>query len=345
MTAEGQPWRLGARPQLDALRGIAIALVLVGHLETGFLTLAGVAGVTVFFVLSGFLITAVLIEEDGTGGISLRRFATRRCIRLLPALWILLLVERFFLGWVPLRLDGETVFGAATFTSNLLLVGRVTDLPFALPLWSLAVEVQLYALWSVTMVLVLRRWPIATLLRVAVGSTAALLVWRFAGWWWFRDTLHLAYGTDMNAFAFVGGASVALAYRLGRVPTIATWLAAGALAVIVLGGAAPFMYTYGTPVVAAATALVIACSVTSPDAWERLWPLIVLGRISYSVYLWHWAVYRFVWVRGATWPRSQVIAYQLVLSLAVGAASYWLVEGPSSSWLRRRWAPAPGVPT
>jgi peptidoglycan/LPS O-acetylase OafA/YrhL len=84
-------WRLGHRPALDGLRGIAILLVLLGHVTAGKVATAGAVGVTVFFALSGFLITSLLVEERrDSGGVSMRRFYQRRARRLLPALFVYL---------------------------------------------------------------------------------------------------------------------------------------------------------------------------------------------------------------------------------------------------------------
>jgi peptidoglycan/LPS O-acetylase OafA/YrhL len=151
---------LGYRPALDGVRGIAIALV-VGFHAFGWPG-AGTLGVDLFFVLSGFLITAILIEEHGrTGTISIRGFYRRRARRLLPALFAMLTPYLLLAGVAVLVGQGSTVFlalaGALTYTSNIIVAVDPSAVPAGLiHLWSLAAEEQFYLIWPLLLLSLLR---------------------------------------------------------------------------------------------------------------------------------------------------------------------------------------------
>jgi peptidoglycan/LPS O-acetylase OafA/YrhL len=174
-TRRDGPRRLGHRPVLDGLRGIAIFLVMLTH--TNVLP-NGYVGVDLFFALSGFLITTLLYEEwDRTGGISLKRFYGRRARRLLPALG-LLIVSALVVDIICYRMTGWP-FGWKALTSLLFVnnwlaaTGHANDLGSLNPTWSLAQEEQFYLVWPVVLVVLLRRRArphlVAGLLLVAIG--------------------------------------------------------------------------------------------------------------------------------------------------------------------------------
>jgi peptidoglycan/LPS O-acetylase OafA/YrhL len=157
-TAE-RPRRLGHRPVLDGLRGIAIFLVMLTHTDV---LPNGYVGVDLFFALSGFLITTLLYEEwDRTGGISLKRFYGRRARRLLPALGMLILVALAvdvicypMTGW-PFAWKALT---SVLFVNNwLAATGHANDLGSLNPTWSLAQEEQFYLVWPLVLIVMLRR--------------------------------------------------------------------------------------------------------------------------------------------------------------------------------------------
>lgn len=140
----------GHNPALDGLRGVAILMVMLFHFGMPGAT-AGFLGVTVFFTLSGFLITGLLANEwDRTNNVSLRRFYTRRALRLLPALCFLLIV------WSPFRSPIEIAAAASYFTNWIISYNLVSSLEFG-PfghLWSLAVEEQFYLIWPIVLLAV-----------------------------------------------------------------------------------------------------------------------------------------------------------------------------------------------
>jgi peptidoglycan/LPS O-acetylase OafA/YrhL len=169
--------RLGYRPELDGIRAVAISLVVLDHffgLDGG-----GSAGVRLFFVLSGFLITTLLLEEHAaTGSIKLGAFYRRRARRLLPALAALLLVYvGFQAGHLGISRAAERVALAGSYVSNFAVAFRVHDVISGTalgPLWSLAQEEQFYAFWPLLLIAVIRSRRFLTYL---LAAFVALLVY------------------------------------------------------------------------------------------------------------------------------------------------------------------------
>src|SRR5690606_5368450 len=205
---------------LDGLRAIAVLTVMLYHLTPGAMP-GGFLGVDIFFVISGFLITSLLLSEHAsTGRIRLGHFWRRRARRLLPALGVLLLVC-CTAAWV-ISSDllvglGQQVLGATTFSSNWLAItaGRSyfddTTPELLRNLWSLAVEEQFYLLWPLVVLLLLLvrwRWLRVTIIAVAaVASAAAMAVLFVPG----TDATRVYYGTDTHSFGLALGAVLALA--------------------------------------------------------------------------------------------------------------------------------------
>ncbi len=220
MTNAATAVRRGARyAGLDGIRAIAVTLVVVYHLFPRVGMHSGFVGVDVFFVLSGFLITSLLLREHGdTGRIALRPFWVRRARRLLPALAVLVLVctaAAWAIGGDVLVGVGPQLVGAATFTSNWFAIAAGEDY-FASTapelyrnLWSLAVEEQFYLLLPLAALLIVglrvRSARAGVLLGVAALSVAwAVFVAASTG-----DTSRVYYGTDTHAFGLLLGAGLA----------------------------------------------------------------------------------------------------------------------------------------
>jgi len=276
--------RLSHVPALDGLRGIAIATVVLTH-TTGWPP-GGYLGVDLFFVLSGFLITTLLLEEHtATGTISIRRFYMRRARRLLPALFLLIGVYtavEFAQGRDPAGPALEGFF----YCSNFFL-GR-TD-PLA-PLWSLAQEEQFYLVWPLLLAFMLRRGK-----RVESGLIAAFTVSTVLalviGW---HHPVAGAYSPLTRADGLIVGCLLAIARANG-----ASLLAAARWVLII--GTAPVCYWalttsvlgyqrfFELPVTVVVFAAAVLLAVESPATAKILSvkPLVALGGISYSLYLWH----------------------------------------------------------
>lgn len=205
----GDGWRLGRRPELDGLRGVAILLVVVSHGLPRYM-MAGAVGVTVFFTLSGFLITSLLLEEHAaTGRLDLRHFYERRVRRLGPALVVFLAamavlgltVNSWFAtpGWL-----GATLF----YVTNWGIVQG--GAPGALGhTWSLSIEEQFYIVFPL-LVLLLARRP-SVLIAVTAAITAVSVGLRVVLWQDGASVAEVYYGTHTTVFAPLAGALLAMA--------------------------------------------------------------------------------------------------------------------------------------
>jgi peptidoglycan/LPS O-acetylase OafA/YrhL len=347
-------------PQLDGLRGIAVAAILLFHLgahafRTGFL------GVDVFFVISGFLITSLLlVEVERHGRISLGGFWARRIRRLLPALVVFLLVVAAvgaLIGTVSERraLRGDLLSPAA-YVANWHLIGTsnyFVDTGIDSPLehtWSLAIEEQFYLVWPLVIAGLLvwlhaRRRTLVLVTIVAAAISAALLFVR-----WDAASVERAYmGTDARVFEPMIGALGAIAvtsiWARRHVPRHARWLAPVAAALVALGlgtisAEGSGYFTWGALALSLATVVLIATVWTATDAGPvgrgLSWgPLVWIGTISYGIYLWHWPVY--LWF-GAREPHASALrrVVAIVVTIAIAAASYHLVERPIRRGVRGR---------
>ena len=215
--------RLAHRPALDGLRGAAVLSVLLYH--TGVLR-GGWIGVDTFFVLSGYLITSLLLaEHDRTGGIALRAFWGRRARRLLPALFLLLAGVGLF-GALVATAEARSVirqdlWGALTYGSNWLDIVRGSGYwqTFAQPsplahIWSLAIEEQFYVVWPLVAWWALRRGGARRLATVAAAGAVVLAAWAIGLAWAHASVDRIYLGTDTRAPALLLGATLG-ALRVG----------------------------------------------------------------------------------------------------------------------------------
>ncbi len=307
-------WRLGQRPALDGLRGIALLLVIADH--AGFLREpAGGIGVTVFFVLSGFLITRVIVEAREAGTWSMPGFVGNRFVRLFPALLVMVTVVSAILlaQGFPVSGVADRSVPALTYVQNMMPTQRF---PVFGQTWSLGVEEQFYLLWPLALPWVLRRVHPRFVLAVAIVGSVAVEI-AFA-----RDWL------PMHAYALLAGCLLAL---LGPLPSRWWVLPAGTLALAVLTAVAPTfgqIYVYG-PMIAAPAAVLMVAGAVHGSRWLELSALRYTGRISYAVYLWHVPLLR---LTGKTYAGLPAIL-PIATSFVVAVASTLLLEEP----LRRAW--------
>jgi peptidoglycan/LPS O-acetylase OafA/YrhL len=356
-------------PGLDGVRALAVLAVLAFH---GGMPWAhgGFLGVDVFFVLSGYLITGLLVaEHDRMGRIALGAFWRRRAVRLLPALMLVVCVvvvgaRALLPPEDPSRLRGDGL-AALFYAANWRMVFRGDDYfsqtasPSPLEhTWSLGIEEQFYLVWPLLLVLLLARSLSATSRRTALGRVLVLCFIGVAVSSLMLSTLYRAsdpgrayYGTDARGASLLVGAwlAVALASRwptlsagemsLRSRPARAALGAVAALAVLGLlwavthaDGSDGWLYRGGLLAVALGVASVLAHVALVPDGWSA-WtlsraPLVLLGRISYGVYLWHWPV--FIAVNAARTGRAgaELFALRCLVTLVVAVLSYVLVERP-----------------
>ena len=358
---------------LDGLRGVAVLAVCAFHFGVPG-TAGGFLGVDVFYVLSGFLITGLLVREfEGTGTVRLGRFWARRARRLLPALLLVLVAVTLFVRYVALPgtypgFRGDAL-AALLYVSNWHQIATATDYFVATgpvsPLthtWSLAIEEQFYLVWPVVVLAVLRlvrpfRRAVGGLLVLAVVGAVASQGWMLRGSLVGWSTTRLYFGTDTHALSVLVGASLALAPV--AVPGWTAWcsrsarsargavgpaaLAAIAVAVAVVDGTSTALFRGGFLVVAVLAAVVLASLVAHPgsrlDRALTVRPLAWLGLVSYGVYPWHLPV------RVALTPARvhvagvALVAVDLAVSVGLAALSYYAVERPvvrGEFWRHRR---------
>ena len=314
MGAAQPKWRIGRRPALDGLRGVAVLLVIADH--AGFLPEpSGSIGVTVFFVLSGFLITRVIVEARESGSWSMPRFVINRVVRLFPALAVMVLVVSTILlvQGFPAQGVADRALPALTYVQNMVPPMRF---PVFGHTWSLGVEEQFYLLWPLALPWVLRRTrPLLALLAlIAASATVAIIV---PGDW-----------LPMHGYALVCGCA------LGMVgpPAPRRWLLpVGAVALVGSIVAAPHLpriYVFGAMLATFPAILIVAgASSGSPFLQNRL--LRFTGRISYALYLWHVPLLR---LSGTTY-RGYVAVPWVALAVVLAFGSTLMLEEP----LRRAW--------
>ncbi|CAA9427152.1 MAG: Acyltransferase family protein [uncultured Rubrobacteraceae bacterium] len=365
--------RLPYLPGLDGLRALAVIAVLLYHAELPWIR-GGFLGVEVFFVISGYLITTLLLAEwHQQGRIDLVGFWLRRARRLLPALYLLLVVTlAFAVVFLPeevarLRDDALAAFGYVTNWYLILgeqsyfeTVGRPSLLQH---LWSLAVEEQFYVLWPLLLTVALwgmapmRRWrrrlALFMALAGAVGSALLMATLYQPG----VDPSRVYYGTDTRVAGLLFGAALAFVWAPGRTPRwagrrtrpllldVAGLAALGALVwfCLRLDQYQPFLFRGGFALVALATAVVILVAVNPHThlgphllGWR---PLRWIGLRSYGIYLWHWPVFML------TRPELDVpitgvplLALRLAATIMLADLSYRFVETPlRTGALGRAW--------
>jgi len=333
--------RLAYQPALDGLRAVAIILVLLHHAQllSGSRT-AGTVGVTTFFVLSGYLITSLLVAEwKATGSVALGAFYLRRARRLLPALGLMLAassVALLVIGMADLAIT--SALGAASYVANWVMIAGDNLGPLN-HTWSLAIEEQFYFLWPAAFLVLVpmvgpRRLALG-LLALAIAVTLARDLAIVGGW----HPVRYSMATDLQADSLLVGCALGLGLVGRRAPRLL--LPAGIFGLVALA-ITPLTLVTGTLTVAA-TAAVILGSQRSPDRFvgpllvSR--PMITLGRLSYGVYLWH---YPLMWHTGVLdGPVQPVLALGLIAaSIAIAAASYAWVEMP----IRRRMSRPGSMP-
>ncbi len=297
------------RGDIEGLRGISIALVLLFHARIAGFN-GGFVGVDVFFVISGFLITGLLVREvEEKGKISLAQFYARRARRLLPAaalvLIVTLLASYFLLPDFLVRGIAVDIAAAALYVSNMNFAYHATDYfaPSAVPspvlhYWSLSVEEQFYLFWPAIVLLVTRKARLprinirAALIAIGISSFVfAIWLLKFNAPWAFFSLPTRAWELALGGLLAVSKSSLAKIPK--SVAGICRWLGVSGVffSALFLKESAPFP---GVPALipTISAALVIAAGARSiqplPTRLLESAPLRFLGRISYSLYLWHW---------------------------------------------------------
>jgi Predicted acyltransferases len=343
-------------PGLDGLRALAVLAVIAYHLNLPWAP-GGLLGVCIFFVLSGYLITDILVAQwKAAGGINLKEFWLGRARRLLPALFVMLTGVILWISLCdPGRLSSlwNDILAAVFYVSNWWLIfhqvsyfasfGPLSPLGH---LWSLAVEEQFYLIWPLLLGLGLRYIPrrsrlIGMILALVIVSAAAMAIIYQPG----LDPSRIYYGTDTRAFALLTGAVLALVWPSRKLsadipprPRIVLDAAGGAALLSLLfmiwqsNQYQSFLYYGGLLLFSIASAILVAVLAHPSSRLGRLFgtaPLRWLGVWSYGIYLWHYPVIVLTSPSVNTGGLNLGLALeQTVLSISLAAISWYFIEDP-----------------
>ena len=344
--------KFGYIPGLDGLRAIAVLIVMVAHLGFEHIVPGGF-GVTVFFFISGFLITRLLLAESEKSGIGLKNFYARRFVRLYPALLFMLFgtVAIYGLAGIGGPSGTELTAGVFYFTNIFQVFTRATTdtLPF-MPwthLWSLAVEEHFYLIFPAFMFLCRKNWKRAAAILIVI--LAAVPLWRgfimlgtelpFADYNYMMTDARfdsLAWGCLLSVLLHLKGNLGAFKPLLGLIPTA---IAGAAIIASFLIRDETFRYTLRFTLQGAALFVLVLnfyylkalnFAVTMME-WKWLaW----IGQVSYALYLWHVPIYDLVHRAMERGPMSLLVT--TVASFALAAISFYIVEKPFVA-LRKRF--------
>jgi peptidoglycan/LPS O-acetylase OafA/YrhL len=337
---------LGYRADIDGLRAVSITLVVLFHFGLAGLP-GGFVGVDVFFVISGYLITGILLREIEAGSFSLLTFYERRVRRILPALIAVILVTLFAGALVLLPGDYKETARSAIYSAfslanvyflrNTGYFDNAADTMPLLHIWSLAVEEQFYIIWPVLLALLAfvfrnRRGPIVT---VCIAFALASFAWSV--YLVSVNPKSAFYLPQTRAWELALGAIVAMVPlgRWPRMPALAQLAGVTGLGLILFGA---FMLTRESPFPGANALFPVVGAALLVAPWQEahlvrralsVAPVVFLGKISYSLYLWHWPVL-VLWKHytGAEELTAIEATALGLLSLILAAASWRWIEQP-----------------
>ncbi len=356
-------------PAIDGLRAVAVIAVMLYHLGFSWIP-GGFLGVDLFFVISGYVITRLLLDSiQRSGGLDLRAFYKARIRRLFPPLVFMIFVTILYIGiWAPetmRRFVSDSPF-ALFGGMNWWLVFRHTDYfdsisrpPLLQHTWSLGVEAQFYLIWPLILLLVLRQFgkakiPGAALLIAAISGIALLLVSFEVDAANASQVSHVYFGTDTHSIGLFLGAALAVSWvpqnlqeQVNRraqdfIDGIGVIGFVGLLGVFLLVNESdPTLYKLAFPLAgvfgcAILTSIVHPASRFAPILSSRV--AVWIGERSYAIYLWHWVVFQVtrpaVDLEGSTWA---LYALRILVVFALADISLRLVELPVRSGLVEYW--------
>ncbi len=337
---------LGYRPELDGLRALAVAAVMLFHANVSWAK-GGFLGVDVFFVLSGFLITRLLLEErESSDHIALGNFYLRRILRLFPALVVVCLACAIYAAfWLPhdqLVRTWHDIFATATYHMNWVQALH-TQPAFGLldHAWSLSIEEQFYVVWPLILILAHRMGGVKGVGVVALVAALASAVLRAVMAHHGVPDRRLYFGLDTHADGLLLGCGLAaltlLAPGLPAAMTRRSTQWVGPVALVAVGLAAatvsltsPDLYRWGYLLFVVVTTVVIADLFAGglTSHLLRHQPLVSVGRISYGLYLWHWPVFLVLNGGRIHWDFVPLTLLRLTVSGVMAVLSFLLVEDP-----------------
>ena len=356
-------------PAIDGLRAVAVIAVMLYHLGFKWIP-GGFLGVDLFFVISGYVITRLLLDSiQRSGGLDLRAFYVARIRRLLPPLVFMIITTTIVVGlWAPdtmRRFLGDTPF-ALLGGMNWWLVFRHTDYfeaigrpPLLQHTWSLGVEAQFYLLWPLILLLVLKYFgknkiPGAALLIAAFSGVALLLVSLQVDAASSSQVSHVYFGTDTHSIGLFLGAALAVSWIPQNLQETVTKKAqdfidgigvVGLLGIIAaflfVDETDPTLYKLAFPLAgvfgcAIITSIVHPASRFAPILSSK--PFVWIGERSYAIYLWHWVIFQVTRpdydLEGAEWA---LYALRILIVFALADISLRLVELPVRTGLIDYW--------
>jgi peptidoglycan/LPS O-acetylase OafA/YrhL len=359
-------FRLGFRPALDGLRGIAMIIVLIVHgtylwdpFHAGLFLPGGYIAVDVFFALSGFLITSLLLREFGrTDKISFRGFYRRRALRLLPVLYALLIAQFFYTLYYGQMLweNLKGLFSIFFYYSNWAIVFHLPQAFGTQQTWSLGVEEQFYILWPLAL------WGIAKIpsRRVAIGVFVSLMVFALA----FRELLwHLNVPyykiyvqSEVRLDVLMAGSLMAYLLATGWKPNeqwgkLVGWAGVVGLALVTAFVPVDSRYLYhygGFTIIALAAGATVYLAMVGNNLFSRFlsWKVMEgIGFRSYSLYLWHYLIFLAVVRALPTASGYARVALGFAITIVVSELSHQLLEKPFLRLKNRSTDPTALTPT
>ncbi len=359
----GRGFRLGNRPPLTGIRALALFTVLTYH--SNFKTLPGTwAAIQVFFVLSGFLITAMLAGEGVRNGrISLKRFYARRSVRLLPPLVLTVGLLAIYAAFVHVadasqRLWGDSAAAMFYYADYRQAFGHAPFFGYLAQTWSLSIEEQFYVIWSVLMVVcvALHRRRLAYGLAIAgIALSTADRLWLVYGAHHYDDKVftRVYYAFDPRADALFLGCLLGLLASDGYLDNWRTWptrilvvgaIASAAVLVWTLLYAPLFrenLVVWWLPMTSVASAVILVyfviCPMSIGSRLVGIGAFVFIGDLSYTVYLVHFPVYLALQpgADGTHWSFWPTELLRLAIIFAIAIASWFCIERPLMTWRQR----------
>lgn len=336
------------RPEIDGLRAVAVIAVIFFH--AGFKSFrGGFVGVDVFFVISGYLITTILLTEKDQGGFSLVNFYERRARRILPALFLVVFVSLIYAWFWLLPTDmkdfSQSLIAVSTFSSNILFWqtsgywDTTSELKPLLHTWSLAVEEQYYLFFPLFLMLVWRyrrRWIFVSFMGVAIASLSA------AQWGAYNEPTASFYLLPTRLWELAIGAGIAFIFlykgqEIQSSPFIKNLSGSMSLLGLAMIGYAVFFFDEGTPfpslygLLPTIGAGLIVFFASSGALVRRLLgakPVVSVGLISYSAYLWHQPLFAFYRLQSPIERVGADLWLGIFLAFALAYLSWRFVENP-----------------
>jgi len=346
------------RPAIDGLRALAVLSVFIFHLNHAWLP-GGFVGVDVFFVISGFLITSIIHAELRHGSFSLGRFYERRIARIFPAFFAVALATLggafFFYSPQDLASAGANLAAAALSVSNLKMMSQGNYFaisPDAQPFlhyWSLSVEEQFYIFFPLLLLLLFkfaRQRLVLALAALWVASFAAsVLLTHLRPVWAFYLLPTRAWELLSGCLLAVLSAQASPAHdwhRLKYLPIFCLGIVVASFWLVRDGNDFPGFWAL-LPVVGALGLLVPGFGGSPGEKLLAAVPLVVVGRISYSLYLWHWPVFALVDYHLYLAPAMARLALKISLSFLAAIVSFHLLEKPARVFLNSRKSILPAL--